>query len=449
MSAVAGVDRLATRVAEVVGPARTRARALAELGDLRSLLQDYAAAVDCYGRAVELDPGEVRYRFNRAAVRRFTGDLSGAEADYDEVIAATPGDAQAWLNRSELRVQTPARNHIAGLERALKAAQRICGPEQWRLEVPLRYALAKEYEDVGQYEDSWRQLAEGAALRRRHLSYDPRVDLATVDWIREAFPASRAASESAAGCPSAEPIFIVGMPRTGSTLVDRIVGGHAQVFPAGELPHFSLAVVSAVERTLGSRPDRRGLVAASASVDAAALGADYLRRTRPRTGHTQRFTDKLPINYLYCGLIARALPEAPIVHVTRHPMATCHSVFKVLFDQGYPFSYDLEELAQYYIGYRRLMQHWEQVLPGRILKVAYEDLVANPGAEARRLIEALGLPWQPDCVDFVRNATPVATASAAQVRRPLYDSSIGLWRRYEHHLAPVRRRLAAAGIEVS
>jgi hypothetical protein len=150
---------------------------------------------------------------------------------------------------------------------------------------------------------------------------------------------------------------------------------------------------------------------------------------------------------LYCGLIARALPAARIVHVTRHPLAVCYAMYKVLFDQGYPFSYDLGEIADYYIGYRRLMAHWQATLPGRIHQVAYEDLVRDPETQSRQLLAALDLPWQDRCLQSHQNQAPVATASAAQVRRPIYSSSVALWRHYESQLAPVSARLSAAGIE--
>jgi len=389
---------------------------------------------------VELAPTESRYWFNRAAVRRFLGEIDAAEQDYDRVILLDPGDAQAYPNRSELRVQTVERNHVAELERALAT-----GPGSWQYQVPLRYALAKEREDLADYVESWRHLAAGAALRRQHLRYDLRTDLATVDWITQAFPAD---STFSGGFKSDEPIFILGMPRTGSTLVDRILGSHTDVFSAGELPDFAAALISAVHGRLGRVPPRQEMVAASAAIDFAALGADYLRRTRPRTGRTPHFTDKLPLNYLYCGLIARALPGARILHVTRHPLANCYAMFKVLFDQGYPFSYDLGELAEYYLGYRRLMAHWHAALPGRIIEIAYEDLVARSEVEVPKLLTALGLSWQRGCLEFYNNPAPVATASAAQVRRPIYGTAVSAWRHFERELAPLAARLGVAGVPI-
>ena len=438
-AAETAIRRLAAMADGQPGAAGLRARAHAEIGDLWVLAGEYPAAQSHYDRCLVLVPDVSRHWFNRATVRRFLGDLEGAESDYDACLRLAPDDAQAYLNRSELRVQTAARNHLPELERALDAA-----PDDWRARVPLHYALAKEYEDLGEFTRAWQQVSAGAALRRRHLDYDVRRDLATMEAVRAAFPAEPRGST---GVSSREPIFILGMPRTGSTLVDRILGGHPQIFSAGELPDFGLAVVAAVTRRQGGPVARDVLIAESARLDFSALGEDYLARTRPRTGRTPFFTDKLPLNFLYCGLIARALPGAQLVHVTRGPLATCLSIYKVLFDRGYPFSYDLDELADYYAAYRRLMDHWKRVLPGRPIEIEYESLVARPEQAIRDLFAALGIPFDPRCLAFERNPAPVATASAAQVRRPLYADSAAAWRHYTRELAPLAARLRASGVD--
>src|SRR6185312_9509455 len=250
------------------------------------------------------------------------------------------------------------------------------------------------------------------------------------------------------GCSDAAPIFIVGLPRSGSTVVDRILSSHSAVSSAGELPHFALAVVEGVRRQSGlPQLPRKELVSRSASLDFAALGHDYLARARAGSIETARFIDKMPLNYLYCGLIQRALPNARIVHVTRHPMAACYAIFKTLFKDGYPFSYDLAELAQYYSAYRRLMQHWESTMPGNIHVLHYENLVADQVGTTRRLLEFCGLEWEDGCADFHRNPSPTTTASASQVRRRMYDTSVSQWRNYEVQLAPLRAHLSAAGID--
>ena len=426
---------------EAARNAARHANDFALLGEFLGRLERYYEACAAYDQALAIDCDNPRYLFNRAAVRRFVGRIADAEADYDRVIAIDPADVEAWWNRSELRRQTPGDNHIEGLLKRLRAGFAAAIGE-----VPIRYALAKEYEDIGQYVESWGHLAAGAALRRSHLKYDVRRDVETVDWIIGAFPA---ASRPTAGCPSTEPIFILGMPRTGSTLLERILSGNPAVHAAGELIDFAAALVDCVHRKIGAdQVSRRDLVAASATLDFKVLGASYLQRTRPRTGHTPHFIDKMPLNYLYGGIIHAALPNAPMLHLARHPLATCYAVFKTLFNQGYPFSYDLTELAEYYIGYHRLMSHWHRVMPDAILDVSYEKLVTAPASEARRVFDHCSLEWSDDCLDIRQRGAASTTASAAQIRGPIYSSSVDLWRHYAGPLAPVAERLRRAGIEI-
>jgi tetratricopeptide (TPR) repeat protein len=449
------------------------AQLLDAIGSFYNSVGEHQKASEAYSRAIRLDPSQPLFWFNRATVRRFLGQLAAAEEDYDRVIALRPDDYEAYGNRSDLRKQTQERNHIEAMERMLAP-----GIAQWRGEVQLRYALAKEYEDLGQYSKSWHHLERGARLRREHLQYDVRYDVDTVDWIIKAFPGAPA--EPITGCPggapgaaqpgearpeaarpeaarpeaarpeAARPIFIVGLPRSGTTLVERILGTHSEVFAAGELNHFAAALVSAALTKTGGRPlPRPELVAATRELDFAALGADYLERTRPATSQRSHFTDKMPLNYLYCGLIRRALPNARIVHVTRHPMASCYAMFKTLFKDGYPFSYDLNDVARYYAGYRRLMDHWRQSMPGVVYDISYERLVREPENESRRLLAACGLEWQGECLEFYRNPTATTTASASQVRSPIYDSSLTQWRHHEKQLEELRAQLLAAGIDAT
>jgi tetratricopeptide (TPR) repeat protein len=433
-------------------------RILDGVGTARSNAGDHAGALAASDRAVALAPRDPRFRYNRAAVRRFVGDLAGAEADYDEVIARQPRDCEAYLNRSELRRQTLEKNHVAELE-ALAADAAL----DWRGQVQMGYALAKEYEDLERWPESFAHLRRAAATRRAHMQYDVALDVATVDWIIEAFPAtpalpspaeaSPAAPQPAAPQPAAPlqavPIFIVGLPRSGTTLVERILGSHSAVTAAGELDCFALAIVAAARRQSGQpRLPRRELVAVSATLDFPALGQDYLRRVRGMVEAPGRFIDKMPLNYLYCGLIHRALPGARIIHMTRHPMAAGYAVYKTLFKDGYPFSYDLTDIARYYVAYAKLMAHWRTTLPGVIHELAYEDLVANQIGETRKLLDFCGLEWQDACAAFHLNPSATTTASAAQVRRPLYDSSVAQWTNYTTELKPLRAALEAAGIAV-
>ncbi len=410
------------------------------IGTALSRANDHPAARSAYDQAVVLAPDNARILFNRAAVHRYLGALAEAETDYDRVIALDPKDCEAYKNRSDLRPQSVAGNHVAQLQGLL-----MRGSLPWQGEVQLHYALAKELEDLGRYEQSFRHLAQGARLRRRHLRYDVAMDVATVDWIIEAFPAPQPCADSTATAEA--PIFIVGMPRSGTTVVDRVLSSHPGVRSAGELPSLALAVMAAVSRrdALAQLP-RRTMIERAATLDCAAVGVDYLARARAAGADSGRFIDKMPLNYLYCGLIARALPNARIVHVSRHPMASCHAIHKTLFKDGYPFAYDLDELARYYIGYRRLMAHWQQALPGRLYTIEYEKLVGNQLAETRRLLEFCGLDWHDACAHFERNAAAATSASAAQVRRPLYRTSVSLWQNYRQQLSTLALQLQDAGI---
>jgi tetratricopeptide (TPR) repeat protein len=424
------------------------------IGTLFSRANNQPRALAAYEQAVSLAPGNPHYIFNRATVYRFLGRLTEAEADYDRVIALNATDYEAYTNRSELRTQSVDANHIDELE-ALIAR----GIADWRGEVQIRYALAKEYEDIGEYRRSFEHLRQGAAKRRGHMRYDVDSDAATFGWIIDAYPGEAPRSEAAQstavalsieGAASDAPVFIVGLPRSGTTLVDRILGSHSRVHSAGELDHFALAIVDAVRRASGgARLPRRELIARSADLDFAALGRDYLNRAAYSAAGSERFTDKMPLNYLYCGLIRRALPKAKIVHVFRSPMAACYAMYKTLFEDGYPFSYDLSEIARYYIGYRRLMEHWQATLPGTIHCIGYEALVANPLEQTRRLLDFCSLEWQDSCAEFHKNPAPSTTASAAQVRRPLYDSSVSQWRHYTQELGELSALLNAAGISTA
>jgi len=414
------------------------------LGWVYSRCGDHAQAVQHFQAAIARAPGNPQFQFNLAAALKFNGDFDAAETAYERAIAARPDFYQAHWALANLRKQTREMNHVTRLEQLLADALPTADAELY-----LRHALAKELEDLDDTAGAFANWAAGNARKKAKLAYQPGEDEALFDALMESF-SPQVCANPPSGEASAEPIFIVGMPRTGTTLVERIVSSHSVVYGAGELQNFGLEL----KRASGSRSARvldpevvqRGLKA-----DPAALGRAYVDSTRPRTSHTAFFTDKTPLNFLLVGFILRALPNAKIVCLRRNPLDTCLSNFRQLFATGfsyYNYAYDIEDTARYYLLFDRLMSHWDKVLPGRVLRVDYDALVADQEEQTRRLLDHLGLTWEPACLEFQRHEAPVATASAVQVREPIYRSAAGRWRRYAQQLEPARRILTAAGVQV-
>jgi tetratricopeptide (TPR) repeat protein len=423
------------QLADLEAEAGNDANLLQHIAEYYVQLGKHKTAHRCYLRAVELEPDSSRCLYNLAASYVAVGDLDAAEKTFTQVVEANPNDFDAWQNRSNLRRQSPASNHIADLATRLNKLHPGDPGE-----VALCYALAKEYEDLGEYDASFLYLKRGADGRRKRMSYDVAGDVAIMGRIAATFDESSRAPMAA---PRAGPIFVLGLPRSGTTLVDRILSSHSQVQSLGEINDFALCLTR-----LGKASGKNELLEASLAIDADALGAAYVDSVANYGRDSRYFIDKTPANFLYIGLIARSLPASPIVHLHRHPVDSCLAMYRTLFRMGYPFSYDLNDLAEYYIGYRRLMEHWHRLLPGRILDVSYEALVDSQVEQSRRLSDYCGLNWESACLHFDRNSAPVATASAAQVRQPIYRDAVARWRKYEKHLAPLLERLQSAGIAI-
>jgi tetratricopeptide (TPR) repeat protein len=414
------------------------------LGCVLARLGDHETSVAPFTAAVAAEPDNLEFRYNLAAASGFTGRVDEARAHYETILAADQGDARAHYGLAILSRQTEQANHVPRLEVALTEAS---APED---ALRIRYALAKELEDLGRTE-AFDHLSAANAAHKRTLGYDFAHDAAIFDAIEALFGGEAAALAGGAGNPDPAPIFVVGMPRTGTTLVDRILSSHPDVGSAGELQAMPLAV-----KQLARTPSRNVIdaatIEASGALDPVAIGDAYLARaSHHRPAGTPRFTDKLPANFLYVGHIARALPNASIVCLRRNPLDTVWSNFKNLFASQsayYAYSYDLMDTARYYARFDRLMALWERLFPGRVLQLSYEALVADQELETRRLLAHCGLAWNEACLAFQDNAAPVATPSAAQVRRPLNADAIGKWRRHGEALEPVRTWLAEQGIEV-
>ncbi len=427
-------DRALTQLATVQQAVHDDAALLQNVAQLYVRAGKHEDAHRCYLRAVTLDGDNPQYLNNLASSSIAVGDLQQAEEMYSRVIARRPKNFEVWYNRSTLRKQTEDRNNVRTLEKALKKIR----PGDAR-ETPLCYALAKEYDDLGKDKRSFSALKRGADSYRRRTQYDVQLDVALMQRIAELFDQNYAANTKAA-VERRGPIFVLGLPRSGSTLVDRILGSHSSVESMGEITDFALTL-----NRVANTADRQKLLEMCARIDPDQLGQRYIRSVRSYGVDAPCFIDKTPVNFLYIGLIAKALPGASIVHVRRHPVDSCLSMYRALFREGYPFSYDLDDLAEYYIAYHELMQHWHTLFPGVVLDVGYEDLVENQEHVSREIIAHCGIEWQPECLNFDKNTAPVATASAVQVRAPIYRDALARWRRFETQLAPLIERLTKAG----
>jgi tetratricopeptide (TPR) repeat protein len=411
-------------------------RLLQDVGQIHTNLNRHVEAEACYGEAAKLAPRDPAALYNWSTALTAVGKLDAAEQALDQVIALNPADADAYYNRSTLRRQTRERNHTAEL--AAQLQQPGISPAA---QVPLGYALAKELEDLGDDAGAFSALRRAADTRRRALSYRVDSDERAMADIRRCFDAQYVQRHTA-GQPDTRPVFIIGLPRSGTTLVDRILSNHSQIESRGESSDLGAAVM----RLASPARDKHELIERAARIDPAAIGRAYCARLP--TGHRAHLIDKTPVNYLYAGLIARALPNARLIHVRRRPMDVCYAMYKTLFRMAYPFSYDLIDIGRYYLAYSALMTHWRALLGSRLIEVDYEQLVAHQESATRQLLAESGWPWEDACLEFHKNQTPSLTASAAQVRQPIYHSSVGLWHRYADQLAPLAALLRDHGVAI-
>jgi tetratricopeptide (TPR) repeat protein len=450
--------------------------ALLDLGRLRKEQDRYEEALECFDRVIALEPSQPQAHFLRAAtlarasftqesidayrsclavrpghvgallglghVLKAVGDYDAAVASYQACMREAPDFGETYWSLANLKTYRFDDATVAEMETRAAAS----GANDQSV-VNFRFALGKAYEDRGDYERAWDHYRRGNVSQRAQVKYDPVQTAVMNDRILGVFDAALIEKLRGAGDPDPSPIFILGLPRSGSTLLEQILATHTDVEGTSELPY-----VGRLATSLNlNRPDGVNYPEATRELgpsNLSTMGRDYLARARMhRRSGASRFIDKMPNNFPNAGLIALVLPNAKIIDARRHPLDACLSNYRQLFAKGQNFTYDLTEIGEYYLEYQRMMDHWHEVLPDRVLTVQYEDVVADFEPQVRRLLAFCGLPWQDACLRFYESERPVRTPSAEQVRQPIYDRSVGHWKNYAHHLgelldviAPIRER---------
>jgi tetratricopeptide (TPR) repeat protein len=450
--------------------------AILDLGKLRKEQDRYGESLECFDRALALDKANAQTHFMRAstlAPAAFTneaieayeeclrlrpdhigallglghmfkavGRYGDAVASYDACIRLRPDLGETYWSLANLKTYRFEDATVAEMERRVAG-----GGLTAQSEVNFLFALAKAYEDRGDYERAWHFYSAGNSKQRGEVAYDPVQTETMNDRIIQAFSADFLRSRQGAGNADAAPIFILGLPRSGSTLLEQILASHRDVEGTSELPYLG-RIALRLNRNRVEGVTYPEVVRELPQEVFQKLGSDYLAFAQlHRRAGSPRFIDKMPNNFPNVGLLSLILPNAKIIDARRHPLDACLSCYRQLFAKGQPFTYDLMEIGEYYLQYERMMDHWASVLPGKVLTVQYEEVVTDFETQVRRLLEFCGLGWDEACLRFYESDRTVRTPSAEQVRQPIYDRSIGHWRHYEQHLGelltviePIRER---------
>ena len=409
-----------------IGVLRAHARVLMEMPEI-------SRAVECLKNALAIGGDDADVLADLGDCQIMAGDLAEAERNFRRAVAHDRYQAKAYFGLAMLPAVKFSDTEVRSIETALSRSHLNEDDE-----IYFSFALGRHYEAARKFDRALTYFASGNKRLRQVNPYDIRADEARADAMIATVDGTRTVrAEIAVSGSYATPIFVLGMPRSGSSLVEQVLAAHSQVSGGGELTLFGNAVRR--NTTTTDAAAIAGLAKSAARLRQ--VGSDYLARARADRFGTPFFTDKTPQNFFYVGLIAAALPGAKIVHVRRDPTDTCVSCFTSLFGSRQRFANDLADIGRYYGLYRRLMAHWRELLREAVIDVDYEDFVSDLETETRRLLDALGLPFEPGCLAFHESSRSVTTHSAAQVRSPIYASAVGRWRGYAGHLDPLIREL--------
>jgi tetratricopeptide (TPR) repeat protein len=407
------------------------------LGNILMLLGRHHEAEAATRRAITLKPTLAGAHHNLGVALMDLGRLTEAREASERAATLAPREPMHFRQLGEVMKYADGDPFLTALEVLSKDEASLAVTKQ----IDLHFALAKAYADIGRPEDEFRRLLAGNRLKRARIEYDEAAVLGVIDRVRQVFTPEFIRASQGTGEPSAAPIFIVGMPRSGTTLIEQILASHPQVHGAGELKLFDRAVLD-IHASIDGAPTYPEIAWHMSGEHFRKLGLTYLAGVRQLAPAASHIVDKMPANFVFAGLIHLALPNATIIHAVRDPVDTCISCFSKLFTEGNFQTYDLAELGRYYRHYQALMQHWHEVLPPqRILDVHYEDTVADVEGVARRIVAHCGLPWDRRCLEFYSTTRIVRTSSAAQVRKPIYTSSIGRRHSYGASLEPLLAEL--------
>jgi len=404
-------------------------------GNVLANLGRSGEALTSYDRALALNPGHAEAYNNKGLLLAELGRFEEANDAIATAVGLAPRTVRFYFNLTEHKKLTADDPHIPAMEELARDMSALDSDER----IDLHFALGKAYSDLGRQSQSFRHLLDGNALKLEQMSYDEAAQLEIMDRMRMAFTPDVMRAHAGQGDGSRVPVFIIGMPRSGSTLVEQILASHPEVYAAGEIDDFDRTIQELCRDRIAVSPESLATLPSAAWREA---GANYVQRLQRAAPGAARITNKKLNNFRIAGLIHLALPQARIIHIRRNPIDTCVSCFSKQFADDLPYTYGLRELGRYYRAYESLMAHWRGVLPAHVmLEVQYEEVIAGLEGQARQILDHCGLDWDPRCLDFHKAERPVRTASKAQVRQPLFQSSVGRWHAHEEFLGPLLAEL--------